>query len=104
MQTPNMQNNLVTPRFLALSWSRVISWLLAAPMCLLLLIHPSAMVDSSGSYSHSLLMLVMVGVSGGFIHGVGFYPRHITWRILFHPILAWLLMLGGYALWAKAAL
>ena len=38
---------------------RVLSWLLATPLALLLLIHPGAMLDSQGRYSHSLLMLVM---------------------------------------------
>ncbi|MFT0212388.1 cyd operon YbgE family protein [Pseudomonas sp. F1_0610] len=97
-----MQTPPVTPEFLTQPWTRVISWLLATPMCLLLLVHPSAMLDSSGSYSHSLLMFVMLGVSGGFIHGVGFHPRHIIWKLLFHPLLAWLLMLLGYGLWLYA--
>lgn len=92
----------VTPQLLAKPWTRVVSWFLATPMCLLLLVHPSAMLDSSGSYSHSLLMLVMLGVSGGFIHGVGFYPRHIIWKLVFHPLFAWLLMLLGYGLWLYA--
>lgn len=77
---------------------RVLSWLLATPLALLLLIHPGAMLDSQGRYSHSLLMLVMWGVSCAFIHGVGFTPRHWLWRALFSPWLGWGLCGLGYAL------
>ena len=82
-------------------WGRALSLLLASPMALLLLVHPAAMLDADGSYSHSLLMLVMVGVSGGFVHGVGFVPYNRFWRLLFGPLCAWPLMLLGYAiLWS----
>lgn len=82
-------------------WGRALSLLLACPLALLLLVHPAAMLDADGSYSHSLLMLVMVGVSGGFVHGVGFDPYRSYWRLLFGPLCAWPLMLLGYAiLWS----
>ncbi|QTS88663.1 cyd operon YbgE family protein [Ectopseudomonas khazarica] len=77
---------------------RALSWLLAMPMALVLLIHPGAMLDSQGGYSHSLLMLVMWGVSCAFIHGVGFTPRLRLWRTLFSPWLGWGLCGLGYAL------
>lgn len=82
--------------------SRALSLLLAVPLALLLLIHPAAMLDAQGRYSHGLLMLVMLGVSGGFIHGVGFDPRGSPWRWLFGPVLAWVLMALGYALLLEA--
>jgi len=37
----------------------VLSLLLAAPLALLLLIHPAAMLDGAGGYDHTRLMLVM---------------------------------------------
>lgn len=78
----------------------VLSMLLATPLALLLLIHPAAMLDGAGGYDHSRLMLVMWGISAGFIHGVGFVPQHWLWRLLFHPAAAWLLMgLGYLILW-----
>lgn len=83
-------------------WSRALSLLLASPLALLLLIHPAAMLDEQGRYSHSLLMLVMVGVAGGFVHGVGFDPYNRLWRLLFGPSCAWPLLALGYALLAKA--
>ncbi|WP_328516941.1 cyd operon YbgE family protein [Pseudomonas triclosanedens] len=82
--------------------SRALSLLLAVPMALLLLIHPAAMLDADGRYSHGLLVLVMLGVSAGFIHGVGFDPRSLPWRWLFGPVLAWVLMALGYGLLLRA--
>lgn len=80
--------------------SRVASLLLATPLALLLLIHPAAMLDAEGGYSHGVLMLVMWGISSGFIHGVGFYPHRRLWRTLFHPLGGWPLMgLGYLILW-----
>jgi cyd operon protein YbgE len=81
-------------------WSRALSLLLASPLALLLLIHPAAYLDDQGGYSHSLLMLVMLGISGGFVHGVGFDPYSRLWRTIFHPLGCWLLLgLGYLILW-----
>jgi len=82
--------------------SRALSLLLAIPLSLLLLIHPAAMLDADGHYSHGLLMLAMWGVANGFIHGVGFDPRAWFWQLLFHPLLGWLLMGLGYLLLYRA--
>ncbi|MCW3148433.1 cyd operon YbgE family protein [Stutzerimonas stutzeri] len=80
--------------------SRVLSLLLASPLALVLLIHPAAMLDGQGGYSHPQLMLVMWGISIGFVHGVGFVPQLWVWRLLFHPLLGWpLLGLGYLILW-----
>jgi cyd operon protein YbgE len=84
------------------SISRTLSLLMAVPMSLVLLIHPASMLDANGHYSHSLLMLVMWGVAGGFVHGVGFEPRALAWRVVFHPLLAWALMATGYGMWLMA--
>lgn len=83
-------------------WTRALSLLLASPLALLLLIHPAAMLDAQGRYSHGLLMLVMLGVAGGFVHGVGFDPYQRLWRWLFGPLLAWPLLIMGYGLLLRA--
>jgi predicted membrane protein len=41
-------------------------------------------------------------VAGGFVHGVGFDPYQRLWRWLFGPLLAWALLLLGYALLLRA--
>lgn len=82
--------------------SRALSLLLAAPLALLLLIHPAAYLDDQGRYSHSLLMLVMLGISGGFVHGVGFDPINRLWRLLLGPACAWPLLILGYLVLVEA--
>ena len=77
----------------------VISFLMALPLAAVLLIHPSMMLDAEGNYSHRVMMLIMIGISGGFIHGVGFIPRLWVWKWLFSPFMAWPLMLLGYFTW-----
>lgn len=77
----------------------VISCLLAFPLAAVLLVHPAAMLDANGEYSHRAMMFIMIGISGGFIHGVGFIPRHWFWKWLFSPFVAWPLMLWGYYIW-----
>lgn len=90
--------------FMKTRWSRVFSIFLATPLSLVFLIHPGLILDADGKYSHSLLMLVMLGISSGFIHGVGFDPRSLFWRVVFHPLLGWLLLVLGYAVLARAQL
>ncbi len=76
-----------------------VSFLLAAPLALILLIHPALMLDANGHYSHNAMMLIMLGISGGFIYGVGFVPQFWLWKWLFSPWVAWPLMLWGYYTW-----
>ena len=77
----------------------LISFLMALPLASVLLIHPAAMLDINGHYNHSELMLVMIGISGGFIYGVGFLPKFWVWKWLFSPYVACPLMLLGYYTW-----
>ena len=39
-----------------------------------------------------------LGMSTGFIHGVGFDPHGRLWRTVFHPLLGWVWMGLGYGL------
>lgn len=86
METPVIEKK---PNKLAM----VISCLLAFPLAAVLLLHPAAMLDADGNYSHSAMMYIMIGISGGFIHGVGFVPRFWLWKWLFSPFVAWPLMI-----------
>ncbi|NNH34733.1 cytochrome bd biosynthesis protein [Acinetobacter sp. NIPH 2377] len=80
-------------------FAMAISFLLALPLAGVLLIHPAMMLDANGEYSHRTMMYIMIGISGGFIHGVGFIPKFWLWKWLFSPFLAWPLMLLGYYTW-----
>ncbi|WP_419188734.1 cyd operon YbgE family protein [Stutzerimonas stutzeri] len=84
--------------------ARLLSLLLASPLALVLLIHPAAMLDGQGGYSHPQLMLVMWGISAGFVHGVGFVPQWWGRRWLLGPLPAWLFCALGYAVLAHARL
>ncbi|SEE44669.1 cyd operon YbgE family protein [Pseudomonas coleopterorum] len=75
---------------------RWLSSLLAGPISLVLLLHPVALLDAQGHYSHGLLSLMMWGIATGYVHGVGFDPRAWAWRLIFHPSLGWVLMALGY--------
>ncbi|SER23832.1 cyd operon protein YbgE [Pseudomonas sp. NFACC02] len=82
--------------------SRALSLLMAVPLSLVLLIHPASMLNAQGHYSHSMLMLIMWGVAGGYVHGVGFEPRALAWQVVFHPLLSWAFMALGFGLWILA--
>ena len=92
METPVIEKK---PNKLAM----VISCLLAFPLAAVLLLHPAAMLDADGNYSHSAMMYIKIGITGGFIHGVGFVPRFWLWKWLFSPFVAWPLMIWGYYTW-----
>ncbi len=77
------------------AWSQFISLLMAIATTALLFIYPRAVATSISEVNHGLLSLVMLGVAAGFIHGVGFVPRMIIWRIVFNPLVGWLLMTTG---------
>jgi predicted membrane protein len=72
---------------------RMLSLLTAIALAGLVLTYPRALAGAS----HGMLSLMMLGISAGFVHGVGFVPEHRLLRILFGPWLAWPLM--GMGLW-----
>ena len=88
---------MTQPKFKGL-WM-LVSFVLALPLAGVLMINPALMLDANGHYNHSVLMLVMLGISGGFVTGVGFEPRFWLWKWLFSPVIAWPLMFTGYYLW-----
>jgi cyd operon protein YbgE len=77
--------------------ARLLSLALALLLAALILVYPRAIAASMGEVRHGLLTLLMWGMAAGFVHGVGFVPRLWPWRLLFHPLLGWLLM--GYGTW-----
>lgn len=77
----------------------ILSFCLALPLAAILLVHPALMLDANGDYSHRAMMFIMLGISGGFIYGVGFVPQFWLWKWLFSPWVSWPLMLWGYYTW-----
>jgi cyd operon protein YbgE len=76
----------------------MLSLALCMPLSVVLLVHPVLLLDAQGGYSHGSLMLVLWGVSIGYVHGMGFDPRAWAWKLALQPILGWGLMILGYAL------
>ena len=78
--------------------ARTLSLLLAIAIAGMTFTYPRALAHAS----HGLLSLTMLGISAGFVHGVGFVPDSKLWRFLFGPWLAWALMSLGLwlFLWA----
>ena len=76
---------------------RMFSLLMAFALAGLILTYPRAFAHAG----HGLLTLVMLGVSAGFVHGVGFVPQHKVWRILFGPWVAWPLQAAGLLLFLR---
>lgn len=75
--------------------ARLISLLSAGGLALLVLVYPILLSTAGKPARHSALMLLMLGISAGFVHGVGFVPESRLWRGVFSPWLAWPLMLAG---------
>jgi predicted membrane protein len=77
-------------------WARGVSLLVALTMMLLITLLPRGLTVEDGSpLGHGVLALVMWGLSAGFVHGVGFVPRHRILRVLLGPLAAWLGMSVG---------
>lgn len=74
--------------------ARRVSLLAAIAVAGLITIYPRALVNGE-QVNHGLLMLLLWGVSAGFVHGVGFVPEHRVLRLLLGPLVAWPLIAGG---------
>lgn len=80
--------------------ARLFSLFGALGLVLLLTIVPNAVATSLSDVDHGLLTTMMLGVAAGLVHGVGFVPRSIFFKILFGPGIAWVLMgYGVYLTW-----
>ena len=52
-------------------------------------IYPYAAADATGKADHGMATALYWAMAAGFVHGVGFIPRHIVWRVLFSPWVMW---------------
>lgn len=77
-------------RVLDSAWARAASLTAALALMGLVTLFPRALTVADGSpIGHGMLTLIMWGLSAGFVHGVGFVPRHRLPRLLFSPAAAW---------------
>lgn len=83
-------------------WARGVSLVVAFVLMLLVTLAPRALtVEDGRAIGHGTLMLIMWGMSAGFVHGVGFVPNNAVLRILLGPLAAWPLMALGLSYFAR---
>jgi predicted membrane protein len=89
-------------RLLDSSWARALSLGSALALMILVTLFPRGLTVADGSpISHGALMLIMWGMSAGFVHGVGFVPHHRVLRVLLGPVAAWLWMGVGVVFYVR---
>ncbi len=81
-------------------WPRVVSLIAASAVSAVLMLYPYALGTAMTPMLHTALPLLLIGVSGAFVHGMGFRPEAKALRVLFSPVAAWPLMAAGAALLA----
>jgi predicted membrane protein len=84
--------------FLAGPFSRALSLAAAAILSLALMIYPYALGHTMDWATHMALPVLLFGVSGAFVHGIGYEPDNRFLRALFGAPVAWLLIALGIAL------
>ena len=63
---------------------------------------PHLLGSTSREMNHSAASLIMMGMSCGFVYGIGFQPRHVLWRRLFSAPVSLGLIAAG-VLWTIAS-
>ncbi|MBM3468873.1 MAG: hypothetical protein FJX71_05525 [Alphaproteobacteria bacterium] len=79
--------------------SRLISLALAISLSSTLLFGAPLFTDKIQGSGRGILMLGLLGIAGGFIHGVGFVPRRLIFKIIFNPWISRILMLSIFFLY-----
>jgi len=74
---------------------RSLSLLAAGAFCLAVLLFPQLLITQGQSPDYGALVLGLWGMAAGFVHGVGFVPRHVLARLALGPIAAWILLPAG---------
>lgn len=72
--------------------SRLISLIMATGLSLTLLFAAPLFADKIQGSGRGILMLGLLGIAGGFVHGVGFTPHNIVFKFLFNPWISRILM------------
>jgi cyd operon protein YbgE len=75
--------------------ARLLSYFTAIAITAYLFVSPNSITNAANEVNHLLLTLMLLGTSAGFIHGSGFVPQLLIFRILFSPLFAWPALLFG---------
>ena len=74
--------------------ARVASLAAGGAVTLLLMLFPFVLGPELTALDRTGLFALLLGVSGAFVHGFGYAPEQLAWRLLFSPVAAWGLMLA----------
>jgi predicted membrane protein len=74
---------------------RIVSFLVALAISIALMLFPFLLRKLPGNRLHATLPIILLGVAGAFACGIGYTPDHTLLRMLFGPICAWLMIMGG---------
>ena len=78
--------------------SRLISLTAAAAVVAVTVFYPRAIAVDGAHVPFGGFVLLMIGMSFAWVHGVGFIPENSWLRHLFSPLAAWPLLVIGAAL------
>lgn len=74
---------------------RLVSLLIGSSVSILLMLFPFVLGTQITSAGRIGLVILLLGISGSFVHGFGYTPEQTAWRLLFSPWMAWALVLCG---------
>lgn len=83
---------------MARGWTRLPSLVTALAISAVLMLYPYVLGTDVTPTAHAALPILLLGVSGALVYGVGYRPDNRLLRILFGPLVSWLLMVIGAGL------
>lgn len=75
--------------------ARAVSLTAALAITVTVLVFPRLIALDMHTVPHGWLVLLMFGMSFGYVHGIGFVPQNKYLQTLFSPIIAWPVMALG---------
>jgi len=81
--------------------TRTASFIAALTASLALMLFPFLLRQVQAARLHTALPILLLGVAGLLVYGIGYSPNNRLLRMLFGPICAWALTIGG--LWVMFA-
>lgn len=74
---------------------RILSALLAFIAGVMLFFYPVFFSGALTGARHGIMTLILLGTCICVVHAVGYKPTHKINRIILHPVLGWVLVMGG---------
>lgn len=78
-----------------IAMARAVSLTAALAITVTVLVFPRLIALDMHTVPHGWLVLLMFGMSFGYVHGIGFVPQNKYLKTLFSPIIAWPVMALG---------